>query len=51
MKSIAQNHEIKQENSAAIGIDADAIRAEFEMLAKQNTPDADGFVSEDVEDF
>jgi hypothetical protein len=35
MKSIAQNHEIKQENSAVVGIDADAIRAEFETFSAE----------------
>jgi putative DNA primase/helicase len=51
MKIITQNHEIKQENSSVAGIDADAIRAEFETFSKQNTPDAEGFANEDVEDF
>jgi putative DNA primase/helicase len=39
------------EKTAAARIDADAIRADLEMLARQNTADADGFASEDVEDF
>ncbi len=51
MKNFTTENEINQPNSAFAGINSDTIRAEFEMLAKENTSGADDFVSEDVEDF